>query len=117
MNIPIDSPEALGQVIRATRKALPLRQDDAAGVIGGSENFLGKVERGGASVQWGKLFQVMEQLGLKVIVEVPESSREAIMERLAREAARGNSGRHQTFPVQEHGNEQSVVGASPPSGD
>ena len=84
MNILIDSPEALGQVIRATRKALSLRQDDAAGVIGGSENFLGKVERGGATVQWGKLFQVMEQLGLKVTVEVPESSREA---------ARGNSGR------------------------
>jgi transcriptional regulator with XRE-family HTH domain len=96
MNIPIDSPETLGHVIRATRKALSLRQDDAAGVIGVSENFLGKVERGGATVQWGKLFQVMEQLGLKVTVEVPESTSKEIMERLHRlthEAARGNSGR------------------------
>ena len=82
MNIPIDSPETLGHVIRAARKALSLRQDDAAGVIGVSENFLGKVERGGATVQLGKLFHVMEQLGLKVTVEVPESTSSEIRQRL-----------------------------------
>ncbi|WP_280327857.1 transcriptional regulator [Pseudomonas sp. BN102] len=49
-----------------------MRQDVAAGVIGVSENFLGKVERGGETVQWGLLFQVMRELGLKVSVEVPD---------------------------------------------
>jgi len=96
MNIPIDSPETLGQVIRAARKALSLRQDDAAGVIGVSENFLGKVERGGATVQLGKLFQVIEQLGLKVTVEVPESSHAEIMQRLnllSQKAAQKNPAR------------------------
>jgi len=38
-----------------------------------SENFLGKVERGSESVQWGKLFQVLEGLGVRVMVDVPES--------------------------------------------
>ncbi|UVE19533.1 helix-turn-helix domain-containing protein [Pseudomonas sp. LS44] len=84
MNFPIDSPETLGQVIRAARKALDLRQDDAAGIIGVSENFLGKVERGGETVQWGKLFQVMEQLGLKMSVEVPDAAASAAWENFIR---------------------------------
>lgn len=73
MKFVIDSPETLGRLIRASRKAMDLRQDDAAGSIGVSENFLGKVERGGETVQWGKLFQVMKELGLSLSVEVPEA--------------------------------------------
>jgi len=72
MKVVIDSPEKLGMLIRASRKAMDMRQDDAAGSIGVSENFLGKVERGGETVQWGKLFQVMKELGLTVSVEVPD---------------------------------------------
>ena len=73
MQVPINSAAALGKVIRASRKALKIRQDDAAGSMGVSENFLGKVERGSESVQWGKLFQVLEGLGVRVMVDVPES--------------------------------------------
>ncbi len=73
MYIPIDNAAALGKVVRASRKAQKLRQDDAAGSIGVSENFLGKVERGGEAVQWGKLFQVLEGLGVRVVLEVPEA--------------------------------------------
>jgi len=32
-----------------------------------------KIERGGESVQWGKLFQVLEGLGVRVTVDVPDS--------------------------------------------
>jgi len=73
MKIPINSAAAIGQVVRASRKAQKIRQDDAAGSIGVSENFLGKIERGGETVQWGKLFQVLEGLGIRVTVDVPES--------------------------------------------
>jgi len=73
MKIPIDNASAIGKVVRASRKAQKIRQDDAAGSIGVSENFLGKIERGSESVQWGKLFQVLEGLGLRVMVDVPES--------------------------------------------
>lgn len=73
MKIPIDSAAAIGKVVRASRKAQRIRQDDAAGSIGVSENFLGKIERGSESVQWGKLFQVLEGLGIRVMVDVPES--------------------------------------------
>jgi transcriptional regulator with XRE-family HTH domain len=72
MKFEIDSAEQMGMLIRASRKAMKLRQDDVAGVLGVSENFLGKVERGGETVQWGKLLQVMQGLGLTVSVEAPE---------------------------------------------
>jgi transcriptional regulator with XRE-family HTH domain len=73
MRIPINNAAALGKVVRASRKAQKIRQDDAAGSIGVSENFLGKIERGGETVQWGKLFQVLDGLGIRVMVDVPES--------------------------------------------
>ena len=73
MKIPIDNAAAIGKGVRASRKAQKIRQDDAAGSIGVSENFLGKIERGSESVQWGKLFQVLEGLGIRVMVDVPES--------------------------------------------
>lgn len=73
MQIPISDASAIGKVVRASRKVQKIRQDDAAGSIGVSENFLGKIERGGESVHWGKLFQVLEGLGIRVIVDVPEN--------------------------------------------
>jgi transcriptional regulator with XRE-family HTH domain len=72
MKISIEQASALGRVVRATRKAQGIRQDDAAGSIGVSENFLGKIERGGESVQWGKLFKALEGLGIRVMLDVPE---------------------------------------------
>ena len=73
MKVSINNAAAIGKVVRASRKAQKIRQDDAAGSIGVSENFLGKIERGSESVQWGKLFQVLEGLGIRVMVDVPES--------------------------------------------
>jgi len=41
MKIPIENAAAIGMVVRASRKAQKIRQDDAAGSIGVGENFLG----------------------------------------------------------------------------
>lgn len=73
MKIAINNPADLGKLVRASRKSQKIRQDDAAGSIGVSENFLGKVERGSESVQWGKLLQVLEGLGVRLWVDVPDS--------------------------------------------
>ncbi|WP_349569899.1 transcriptional regulator [Azotobacter salinestris] len=72
MRIELDSADDIGPVVRASRKAQSIRQDDAAGSIGVSESFMGKVESGGETVQWGKLFQVLEGLGVRVILDVPD---------------------------------------------
>ena len=73
MKIPISNATSVGEIVRASRKAQKIRQDDAAGSIGVSENFLGKIERGSDSMQWGKLFQVLEGLGVRVYLDVPDS--------------------------------------------
>ncbi len=74
MQIPIKSPHSLGEIVKASRKSLGLRQDDAAGSIGVSENFLGKVEKGSDSVTWGKLFQVLDGLGIHLSADVTEAT-------------------------------------------
>lgn len=71
MKISITGPQDVGAIIRATRKAQGLRQDDAAGSIGVSENFLSKVERGNPSVSWAKLFEVMDGLGIRISLDTP----------------------------------------------
>lgn len=71
MQVLLKNAADLGAFVRQARKAQALRQDDAAGSLGVSENFLGKVERGGETVQWGKLFQVLEGLGVRLIVDLP----------------------------------------------
>ncbi len=73
MKIDIDNAAAIGDVVRASRKSQKIRQGDAAGSIGVSENFLGKVERGSDAVQWGKLFQVLDGLGIRVTVDIPDN--------------------------------------------
>ncbi len=84
MHIPLDQASTLGAVVRATRKAQKIRQDDAAGSIGVSENFLGKVERGAERVQWGKLFQVLQGLGVRVVLDVPDDVAKRLDAELAR---------------------------------
>lgn len=72
MKTPIKTAAEVGAIVRASRKAQGIRQDDAAGSIGVSENFLGKIERGSDSIQWGKLFQVLDGLGIHVVLDVPD---------------------------------------------
>lgn len=84
MHIPLDQASTLGAVLRATRKTQKIRQDDAAGSIGVSENFLGKIERGADGVQWGKLFQVLQGLGVRVVLDVPDDVAKRLDIELAR---------------------------------
>lgn len=82
MFVKIDSATSLGQVVRAVRKDQKLRQDDAAGSVGVSENFLGKLERGGDTVQLGKALQVLSELGIVLYADVTEAAGRRIVETL-----------------------------------
>lgn len=78
MDIKITTDAQIGAIVKAVRKSQGLRQDDAAGSIGVSENFLGKVERGAGRVQWDKLFQVLDGLGIHVVLDVPPAAVSAV---------------------------------------
>lgn len=72
MKIRLKNAEDLGPLVRAMRKHQGLRQDATAEGVGVSENFLAKVERGGTTVQWGKVFNVLSELGLHVEIDIPD---------------------------------------------
>lgn len=70
----IASTEALGEIIRRQRKRQGLRQADLATMVGASHVFLGDVEKGKPTVQWGRVLQILDELGLRLSVEVPDES-------------------------------------------
>jgi hypothetical protein len=74
MQVPISNPTELGLVVRAARKAQGLRLDDAAAFAGVGPVFAGDVEHGKATVQLGLVLKLLQQLGLKVLIDAPDAT-------------------------------------------
>jgi transcriptional regulator with XRE-family HTH domain len=74
----------IGGIIRAARKVHQLRQNDAAGGVGVSEWFMVKAEQGSDSVQWGKLFQILDGLGVRITMDIPDANEHLVEVELAR---------------------------------
>ena len=73
MRIPLESPKDLGELVRRIRKAQGLRQDDVAGIAGSSHVFVRDVERGKPTVQLGKVLDLLRELGIHLIADVPNA--------------------------------------------
>jgi transcriptional regulator with XRE-family HTH domain len=86
MRYTIEQASDIGGVIRAARKVQNLRQDDAAGSVGVSESFMVKAERGADTVQWGKVFQILQGLGVRIVVDIPDAS-DALLKNQAAKAS------------------------------
>jgi transcriptional regulator with XRE-family HTH domain len=97
----------IGGVIRTARRAQGMRQDDAAGSVGVSESFMVKVERGAVTVQWGKLFGVLQGLGVRLVVDIPDASPELLEAQSAKAMSRAEVRRQRAAgrrtPVDEAG--------------
>lgn len=74
MKIPINSTAELGMLVRATRRAHGLRLDDVAGSANVGPVFAGDVEHGKETVQLGRVLKLLEELGIKMIVDVPQAA-------------------------------------------
>ncbi|NOT17337.1 MAG: helix-turn-helix domain-containing protein [Sulfuriferula sp.] len=59
---------ALGRLIRAQRLAAGLRIDDAAALCGVSVAVFSRLENGGEGVSVGRVFKILDALGLSVLV-------------------------------------------------
>ncbi|KWK51255.1 XRE family transcriptional regulator [Burkholderia stagnalis] len=90
MRYTIEQASDIGGVIRAARKVQNLRQDDAAGSVGVSESFMVKAERGADTIQWGKLFQILQGLGVRVVVDIPDANDELLERQSARASHRAS---------------------------
>jgi transcriptional regulator with XRE-family HTH domain len=74
MKIPINSLADLGLLARATRKSNKLRLDDVAGSAGLGAVFVGDVEHGKETVQFGRVLKLLNELGIDLFADIPESS-------------------------------------------
>lgn len=64
-------PEEIGRIVRETRRAQRLRQDQLAGAAGVGVRFLVELEGGKATAQLGKALAVLAALGCAVRIEPP----------------------------------------------
>lgn len=78
MQAEVKSPEELGLLVRAVRRSSQIRIDDLAGMARVSKQFATDVEMGKPTVRLGLVFQILEELGLKVSVEFPASAQQQL---------------------------------------
>lgn len=71
MKLQIESVEDIGLLVRLTRKAQGLRQDDLGAMAGCSHKYVVDVEKGKATIQAGLLLRLLEELGIEVTVDLP----------------------------------------------
>jgi transcriptional regulator with XRE-family HTH domain len=74
MKIPVTSPAELGMLVRATRRSHRLRLDDVAGGANVGPVFVGDVEHGKETVQIGRVFKLLEELGIKMVLDIPQAA-------------------------------------------
>jgi transcriptional regulator with XRE-family HTH domain len=74
MLIDIRSVTELGLAIRAARKAGGVRLDDLAGTAGVGHVFVRETERGKETVQLGRVLRLLNELGIELKADVPESA-------------------------------------------
>jgi y4mF family transcriptional regulator len=72
----IRSVKELGALVRQRRKDAGVLQADAAALAGVGARFLSELERGKETAEVGKVLQVLDRLGLELLV-VPRGSGEA----------------------------------------
>lgn len=70
------TPAEIGRIVRSTRRAQGLRQDQLAGAAGVGVRFLSELERGKPTVRLEKVLAVLEALGCRLRVEMPPGLRD-----------------------------------------
>lgn len=65
------TPSGIGRIVRETRRAQGLRQDQLAGAAGVGVRFLVELEAGKTTAQIGKALAVLAALGCRLRIEPP----------------------------------------------
>ena len=74
----ITSVTELGTLLRATRKSEDMRIDDLAATSSLSKQFVNDLELGKPGVQFGKVLQVLQELGVHMYMDVPDRVKEQL---------------------------------------
>jgi len=87
----IHSSEDLGFALRAVRKSAKVRLDDLSQTARVSKQTAVNLEKGKPTVQFGKVLQLLKEVGLTLSVDLPESALPALR-RVQREALERSMG-------------------------
>ena len=68
------TPHDIGQIVRETRRAQGLRQDQLAGAAGVGVRFLVELEAGKPTARIGKALAVLATLGCTLRIEPPQGA-------------------------------------------
>jgi len=66
--ITVHTPQDLGRLVRAQRRASGLRIDDAAALCGVSVDLMSRLENGSSGVSSKRLLKVLDGLGLTLLI-------------------------------------------------
>jgi transcriptional regulator with XRE-family HTH domain len=74
MNVTIRSDSDLGLAIRAVRHSSDVRLDDLAATARLSKQFVSDVEHGKSTVQMGLVLKLLAELGLPLVLDIPQQA-------------------------------------------
>ena len=74
MNVTIRSVSDLGLAIRAVRHGSDVRLDDLAATARLSKQFVSDVEHGKSTVQMGLVLKLLAELGLPLVLDIPQQA-------------------------------------------
>ena len=92
MKLTLASVEEAGIAVRAMRRHAGIRIDEFALTAGVSKQFMTDLENGKPTIRMGQVLGILQKLGVKVTLELPEAVEPAVSaeraRRKRREAAR-----------------------------
>ena len=72
MLVTVENVEDIGRITRSVRRAQHLRQDDLGFMSSCSHKYIVDVEKGKPTIQTGKLIQLLNELGIQVVLDIPD---------------------------------------------
>ncbi|WP_110650059.1 helix-turn-helix transcriptional regulator [Salinicola peritrichatus] len=74
MKVTVSNVQQAGMLVRAVRKSQSVRMDDLAGAANVGHVFVRDAERGKESIEFGRFLRLLDELGIRMEFDVPESA-------------------------------------------
>lgn len=103
MKIPLRKVEDAGIVIRSLRKHSRIRIDDFALTAKVSKQFMSDLEGGKPTVQMGRVLAMLQAMGVRVTLEVPDTYGDAIAAEQERRRLKAEGSQRQNEVTGEQG--------------
>jgi transcriptional regulator with XRE-family HTH domain len=96
MKVPLATVEDAGIVIRAIRKQNGIRIDDFALTAKVSKQFMSDLEGGRPTVQMGRVLAMLQSMGVRLSLEVPDAAGAAVVAEKERRRLKSAGGKQRS---------------------